>query len=228
MPTITNSQMKILEAMSRYTFLTVPLIDTLKIHKNKISIYRSLKSLKERSKPLVYSQSFGVHPTKGQLPSLLYLSKYAKELLLDNGHYEKNINIPSKTTFVSTDYEHRVANIKTHLYMDLYLQSLDDAHIIFLDYYFSKSSKNENTYARAKNRINLEHDHYIIPDIVTQFSIDEKKYLYLMEVHFGTNTNKAFIQCLQHIKSIDLGTPKKKYEHKKNNRVILTFAPKSK
>ena len=223
MATITNAQMKILEALNRYTFLTVPLIDTLKIHKNKVSIYRSLQALKNRSKPLVYTQNFGVHPTKGQLPSLLYLSKFAKEILLDNGCLEENINIPSNKTFVSTDYMHRVTNIQTYILLDLYMQSLENAHIIFLDYYFSKSSKLENSYMRAKNRIDLDKERYMIPDIITKFEIEDRIYFYLIEIHFGRDANKAFYQCLQHTKAIDLGTPKKKYSHPKNNRVVFIF-----
>ncbi len=227
MATITTAQMKILEAINRYTFLTVPLIDTLKIHKNKVSIYRSLQGLKNRSKPLIYTQNFGVHPTKGQLPSLLYLSIYAKEILLENGYMENQLHIPTNRTFVSSDYFHRITNIQMHLYMDLYLQSIEDAELLFLDYYFSKSKTSQILYARAKNRIDLQNDKYIIPDIVTKFVIGEKEYLYLVEIHNGTNANKAFYQCLQHIKAIDLGTPKKKYNHPTNNRVIFIFEYKS-
>ncbi|WP_428739387.1 hypothetical protein [Sulfurimonas sp.] len=223
MSMITNSQMKILEALARYTFLTVPLIDTLKIFKNPISIYRSLKGLKERSKPLIITQSFGVHPTRGQLHSLIYLSQYAKEILLDNGFKEEDINIPSQKTFVSTDYFHRVANLQTHVSMDLYLQSLENANIIFLDYYFSKITKNKEQYSRALNRIDLDDDKYMIPDIVTKFQVDDKEYLYLIEIHNGDNSNKAFAQCLQHIKAINLGSPKTKYKHSKNNRVVFIF-----
>lgn len=223
MATITNAQMKILEAINRYTFLTIPLIDALKIHKNKVSIYRSLQGLKNRSKPLIYTQNYGVHPTKGQLPSLLYLSPFAKEILLENGIMENEIHIPTGKTFVSSDYSHRITNIEMHLYMDLYLQSIEDAQILFLDYYFSKSSKVDKQYARAKNRIDLEKGAYLIPDIITKFVIKEKEYLYLAEIHNGTNSNKAFFQCLQHIKAIDLGTPKKKYQHPRHNRVVFLF-----
>lgn len=219
MQIITNSQIQILEAMARYTFLTVPLIDSLKIFQNPISIYRSLKGLKDLSKPLIISQNFGVHPTRGQLHSLLYLSKYGKEVLLDNGYKEEDINMPSAKTFVSTDYFHRIANIQTHVFMDLYLQSTTNAKIEFFDYYFSKSSLT----ARALNRIDLENDSYLIPDIITKFCVDEKDYLYLIEIHNGNNSNKAFVQCLQHIKAIDLGSPKEKYNHPKNNRVIFIF-----
>lgn len=94
--------------------------------------------------------------------------------------------------------------------------------LIFLDYYFSKSKEN-----RAKNRIDLDNYKYIIPDIVTKFNVDKREYLYLIEVHNGKDTNKAFMQCLQHIKAIDLETPKMKYNHSKNNRVVFIFEFKS-
>ena len=184
-------------------------------------LFRS--GLKERSKPLIISQSFGVHPTRGQLHSLLYLSKYGKEVLIENGYKEENIKIPSNKTFVSTDYFHRVANIQTYVFMDLYLQSIDKANILFFDYYFSKTSYSTQQYSRALNRIDLDDDSYIIPDIATKFNVDEKDYLYLIEVHNGNDSNKAFVQCLQHIKAIDLGSPKNKYNHPRNNRVIFIF-----
>jgi len=223
MATITPAQMRIIEAINRYTFLTVPLIDMLQIHKNKVSIYRSLQALKNRSKPLIHVQNFGVHPTKGQLPSLIYLSKYAKELLLDCGYIEKEINIVSNKTFVSTDYFHRINNILVHVSIDLYLKSLEDAQLIFTDYYFSKVSSSTQQYARAKNRIDLEDENYFIPDLITKFRVEKKIYLYLIEIHNGTNANKAFHQCLNHVKAINIGTPKKKYQHPTNNRVVFIF-----
>ncbi len=217
MQKITSSQYKILEALGQYMFLTIKLIDTLKIFKNKISIYRALRPLKEGKKPLIYAQNFSVHPTKGQLSSLLYLSKYGKDVLLENRYNESSIKMPNSKIFVSTDYFHRVANISTHIYLDLYLK-VNNGSIFFLDYYFSKSKEN-----RAKNKIDLEDNKYIIPDIVTKFSIDKREYLYIIEIHNGKDTNKAFIQCLQHIKAIDLESPKIKYKHSKNNRVVFIF-----
>lgn len=217
MQKITPSQYNILEALGRYMFLTVDLIDRLQIFKNKVSIYRALKPLKEGKRPLIIAQNFGIHPIKGQIPSLLYLSKYGKSLLSENGIQEYKIKIPLGKTFVSTDYYHRVSNIATFIYMDQYIKS-QNGHIVFLDYYFSKSKDK-----KAKNRIELENGQYIIPDIVTKFSIAQKEYLYLIEVHNGKDSNKAFTQCLQHIKAIDLASPKEKYNHPKNNRVVFIF-----
>lgn len=222
MRTVTDSQLKIIKALGRYMFLTVDLIDKLQIFKHKVSIYRALQPLKEGSKPLVISQSFGIHPIHGQLPALLYLSKYGKELLMECGYDEHKIKFAKNKVFVANDYFHRVANLSFFVIFDLYLKS-KGGHIIFLDYYFSKANNVKGRYTQAKNRIELEDNKYIIPDIVTKFSIDQKDYLSLVEIHNGKDSNKAFSQILQHVYAIDLGRPKEKYKHSKNNRVIWIF-----
>lgn len=223
MRTVTDSQLKILKALGRYMFLTVQLIDTLQIFQNKISIYRSIKPLKEGKRPLLISKSFGIHPIKGQLPALLYLSKYGKELLMDYGYDESKIKLPINKTLVSTDYYHRVSNLTFFVKVDLLLKS-NSGHIIFLDYYFSKAQKQKNQkFARAKNRIDLDEDNYIIPDIVLKFNYHQNNYIYLVEIHNGNNSNKCLTQIINHIKAIDLGTPRKKYNHPRNNRVVFIF-----
>jgi hypothetical protein len=227
MRTITPSQLTILKAIGRYKFLTISLIDTLKIFKNKVSIYRAIAPLKDGKKPLVIAHSYGLHPTKGQLESLLYLTKYGKELLVDSGIEESKIQIPINKTLVSTDYFHRVFTISTFVYMDIFLKSTSN-HTIFYHYYFDKAKKEPNKrYRQAKNHIKLNNDKFIIPDAVAKFKYEDKVYLYLIEIHNGKDTNKIFVQVLNHINAINLGTPKEKYNHPKNNRVAIVFEHKS-
>jgi len=222
MRTITESQLKILKALGRYMFLTVDLIDKLQIFKHKVSIYRAVQPLKEVKKPLVISQNFGIHPKYGQLPSLLYLSSYGKQLLIECGYEDYKIKLPQNRTFVSTDYFHRVSNISFFVQMDLYLKA-NNGHIIFLDYYFSKAKKEKGKYLQAKNRLDISDDKYIIPDIVTKFRINDRDYLYLVEIHNGKDSNKAFIQCLNYIEAIDLESVKSKYNYPRNNSVVFIF-----
>lgn len=227
MQTITKSQLLILKALGRYKFLTISLIDDLKIFKNKISIYRAIKPLKSGKNPFVIAHNFGLHPSKGQLESLLYLSKYGKELLVDTGIEANKIQIPIKKTLVSTDYFHRVATISTFVYMDIFLKSTSN-NIIFFHYYFDKAKREPNKrYTEAKNHIKLQDKNFIIPDAVTKFNYNNTNYLYLIEIHNGKNTNKIYTQVLHHIEAINLGTPKQKYNHPKNNRVALIFEFKS-
>lgn len=221
MKTITLSQEKILKALARYKYLTISLIDDLSIFKNKISIYRAIKPLKEGKKPLIIAHNFGVIPGKGQLESLLYLTKYGKELLIDLGIDENKMKIPYSKTLVTTDYFHRVRTISTFVYMDLYLKSTNNK-MIFLDYYFDKGADKGKKFKVAKNRIQLK-DSFFIPDIVTKFIFNDKKYLYLIEIHNGVNTNKIYTQFLNHIIAIENETPKQKYNHPRNNRVVIIF-----
>ena len=223
MQTITPSQLLILKALGRYKFLTVSLIDALQIFKNKVSIYRAIKPLKEGKRPLVVAYSFGLHPSKGQLEALLYLTKYGKNLLIDSGVDEIKIQIPINKTFVTTEYFHRVSNISTFVYMDIFLKSTSN-HTIFYHYDFDKAKKEPNArYGLKKNRINLEGNNFFIPDGVTKFKYDNKKYLYLIEIHNGKDTNKIFTQVLNHILAIKLGTPQEKYKHPASNRVAILF-----
>lgn len=227
MRNITPSQLTILKAIGRYKFLTISLIDALQIFKNKVSIYRAIAPLKDGKKPLIIAHSYGLHPTKGQLESLLYLTKYAKELLVECGIEESKIQIPINKTLVSTDYFHRVFTIATFVYMDIFLKSTSN-HTIFYHYYFDKAKKEPNKrYRQAKNHIKLNDDKFIIPDAVTKFKYEDNVYLYLIEIHNGKDTNKIFVQVLNHINAINLGTPKEKYNHSKNNRVAIIFEHKS-
>ena len=227
MQTITPSQLLILKALAKYKFLTISLIDSLQIFKNKVSIYRAMSPLKDGKRPLVIAHSYGLHPSKGQLESLLYLTKHGKNLLIDAGISEEKIQIPVNKTLVSTDYFHRVSTISAFVYMDIFLKSTSN-HTVFYHYYFDKAKKVPNIrYAQAKNHIKLEDGKFLIPDAVTKFQYNDKKYLYLIEIHNGKDTNKILTQVINHIHAIKLGTPKEKYNHTSSNRVAIIFEYKS-
>jgi hypothetical protein len=213
--TITPGQQSILESMGRYLIVTVPMIDSLNIFKNKVSIYRALKPLKEGKKPLVLSHHFGV-TSKGQLPEFLFLSKAGKELLVELGANPLKIKIPTTKTFFTNDYHHRVSNLETFLYMDLALKE-KGGKILFLDYYFDKAKR------QAKNKIALEDGRFFIPDIITKFTYQNKTFLYLIEIHNGHSVQKVYSQVLNHIMAINLGTPREKYSFERNSRTVILF-----
>ena len=223
MQTITPSQLLILKSLARYKFLTISLLDALQIFKNKVSIYRAIAPLKDGKRPLVIAHSFGLHPSKGQLESLLYLTKYGKNLLIESGIDEAKIQIPVNKTLVSTDYFHKVSTIATFVHMDIFLKSTSN-HTIFYHYYFDKAKKEPNVrFRQAKNHIKLDHGKFLIPDAVTKFQYSQEKYLYLIEIHNGKDTNKILTQVINHIHAIKLGTTKEKYNHTSSNRVAIIF-----
>ena len=222
---ITASQIAIIKALGKFKYLTISQIDKLKIFQNKISIYRALTPLKEGKYPLVLAQGFGLIPGYGRLEQILFLSKYAKELLIDELQMnEKYLKIPISKTLVSTDYFHRIWTIEFNLQLNIYA-SQNNGYVKFFDYYFDKAQKAPKAkFSRTKNRIDLkENEKFIIPDGVTKFHINERDYLYLFEQHNGLSITKIITQIYSHCMVIKEAAAKDKYKFDRNNRVVIVF-----
>ncbi len=222
---ITASQIEIIKSLGKYKYLTISQLDKLKIFKNKVSIYRSLAPLKAGKYPLVLAQGFGIIPGYGRLEQILFLSKYAKVLLIDELQMnEKYLKIPTSKTLVSTDYFHRIWTIEFNLQLNIYA-SQNNGYVKFYDYYFDKAQKVPKAkFARTKNRIDLkENDKFIIPDGVTKFHLNGRDYLYLFEQHNGLSITKIITQIYSHCMVIKEASAKEKYKFERNNRVVIIF-----
>lgn len=222
---ITASQVEIIKALAKYKYLTVSQLDKLKIFKNKVSIYRALTPLKAGKYPLVLSQGFGLIPGHGRLEQILFLSKHAKDLLVDELQMdEKYLKIPTSKTLISTDYFHRIWTIEFNLQLNLYSKK-NNASVIFFDYYYDKARKAPNAkFAKTKNRIDIaSNGKFIIPDGVTKFHIQGRDYLYLFEQHNGYSITKIITQIYNHCLVIKEAGAKEKYNFDRNNRVVIVF-----
>ncbi len=222
---ITASQVEIIKALGKFKYLTISQIDKLKIFQNKVSIYRALAPLKAGKYPLVLAQGFGLIPGYGRLEQILFLSKYAKELLIDELQMnEKYLKIATSKTLVSTDYFHRIWTIEFNLQLNIYALE-NNGYVKFFDYYFDKAQKRPKAkFARTKNRIDLnENEKFIIPDGVTKFHLNGRNYLYLFEQHNGLSITKIITQIYSHCIVIKEAAAKNKYNFDRNNRVIIIF-----
>jgi len=222
---ITASQIEIIKSLGKYKYLTISQMDKLKIFKNKVSIYRALAPLKAGKHPLVLAQGFGLIPGYGRLEQILFLSKYAKDLLVDELQMnEKYLKIPTSKTLVSTDYFHRIWTIEFHLQLSLYL-SQNKGYVKFFDYYFDKEKNaSRSKFNKAKNRIDInENSKFIIPDGVTKFHTNGKDYLYLFEQHNGQSVTKIMTQIYNHCLVIKEAGAKEKYDFERNSRVVIVF-----
>jgi len=221
----TDTQIEILKAIATYKYMTVSQLDKLKIVKHKVSIYRVLNKLKNGSKALISYQDFNFNPRVGKLEQLLYLSKHAKNLLVEEvGINENKIRIPSSNTLINQDYFHRIWTIDFHISLDIYLK-LNGGFIYFFDCYFDKAKKIAGAkYARAKNRIDIQvNQKFIVPDGVVKFKYKNRDYLYLFEQHNSKDSGKIMTQILNHCLVIQESGAKEKYKFDRNNRVVIVF-----
>ena len=174
---------------------------------------------------MVLAQGFGLIPGHGRLEQILFLSKFARDLLVDELQMdERYLKIPTSKTLVSTDYFHRIWTIEFNLQLNLYV-SQNNGYVKFFDYYFDKAQKAPKAkFAKTKNRIDLEENgRFIIPDGVTKFHIESKDYLYLFEQHNGHSITKIMTQIYNHCLVIKEAGAKEKYNFDRNNRVVIVF-----
>ncbi len=223
---MSESELKILESLARYKYLTVSQMHTLNIIKNKNGLYERLRKLKGRSKPYIEKNIFGVYPGKGRLEDFYYLTIPGQKFLIENLDLEQeDIKLPKGTSSLfARDYFHRFETINFYIYLDKWANETN-TNILFLDYYFDKIGDNRtNKNLRAKNKIEIEQTGgYIIPDIVIKFLYQNKPYLFFMEQHNGKDTKKLLKQLYYHLLALEEGKGAEKYKLEKNHRVAIVF-----
>lgn len=224
---MSESELKILESLAKYKYLTTSQMHYLKILKNKEGLYQRLRKLRAGKKPLIKNNIFGVVAGKGRLEDFYFLTKYGVNFLIDNLIMEPNeIKAPKGTsTLFARDYFHRLETINFNIYFNEWVNKYETLNIIFLDYYFDKVGNNRSQKnLRAKNKIDIEQTGgYIIPDIVLKFTHKKEPYLFFIEQHNGKDTKKLLKQLYYHLLALEEGTGAEKYKMNKNHRVAILF-----
>ena len=177
-----ESELKILESLARYKYLTTKQMMTLKILSQRANLYPRLKNLLDGKKALIKKNVFGVS-AQGRLEDFYFLTNYGKDFLIENLDQEQEeIKLPTGTSSLfSRDYKHRLECINFYIYFDLWAKE-NHINIIMLNYYFDKVGDNrKNKNLRALNRIEVEQTGgYIIPDIVVKFLAKRQSYIFLV------------------------------------------------
>lgn len=222
---ITDKQGKILLALSKYKYLTPSQFVELGI--SDITYTRKvLSQLEKRHKPYIHRLRFGIDPRKGQLESLFYLTKFGKRQLMDGLNVlEEDILMPKgKVTVGFSDYYHRKNTISFHIHLRRWVEAHPSLELEFFDSYFDKignARKDKNL--RAKNKIIIDSNNYLIPDGIFILNNNGERYLYLFEMYNGKDTKRVIQQLGKHALIITNGSASKKYQVKKVHQEKETF-----
>lgn len=227
---LTENQVAAIELLAQYKYLTSSQFVRMNLYKQRDYLTKALKPLVDMKKPLIAKHNF--NPINGKLESLYYLTKYAKQFLLDEAEYsESQIKLPKGLSPVKLkDYYHRKLTIDFHIYFNEWLTS-NGGKMGFLHYYFDKSGNNrtndKSNYVTTLNKIHIDNANSFIPDINSVFSIDGKKYLYLFEQHNGKDTKRLYEQLYVHIIAISKASVSKKYKLQQSHKVIVVCEEES-
>ena len=228
MPNLTENQIKAIELLSIFKYLSSSQFVKMGVFKKRSYLTNSLKILLDTKNPLISKHDF--NPINGKLESFYYLTKYGKRFLINECEYDEiQIKVPSGVNQIYLkDYFHRKYTIDFHIAFRQWVES-QEGQVDFLNYYFDKAGNNRsgNDYVTALNKIQLDESISFIPDINEKFTINEKKYHFLLEQHNGNDSKRLFEQLYVHIHAILKQAVSLKYDYKKPYKVVIVCEERS-
>lgn len=224
---ITETQLRILEALNTYRFLNVSQMIYLGIATNKYTISRNISEIQAGKKPLVSYADFGTFPTIGRLPRLYFLLKHGAEWLAEAYQVdEKEINYPKGVKIFSRDYFHRVATIDVHISGRKFTESIPDMEFDFFHSYFEHTGANHSKKAnqvkrQALTKIPIQNG-YFIPDGIFRIIDPEGKFwVFTVEVYRGHTTKRTHEQLVKHLYSLSEGSISRVYQYERAVRILM-------
>lgn len=228
MANLTENQLKAIELLATYKYLTSSQFVKMGVFKKRSYLTNSLKILIDSKNSFILKHDF--NPVNGKVESLYFLTRNGKKLLVNQFSYdETKIKMPSgMATVYLHDYYHRKYTIDFHIAFRLWIESRNGV-IDFLNYYFDKAGNNRcgNDHVTPLNRIQLDERSSFIPDINSKFTIDDKEHLFLFEQHNGKDAKRLFEQLYIHIIAISKGVIFEKYNYSKPYKIVVVCEEES-
>jgi len=205
----TNSQIKTLEMLATYRYLTGQQMMKLGVCKNKHTLSRLLAPLAREKKAYIKVFSFGVQVGVGRLPFLYCLTPRGARLLAEYWQCDpKEIRNPKGVKIFSRDYHHRVATIDFEIELKQFAE-IHELNVSLFNTYFDVTGANNHpdpdVRRLSKNRIPIG-DIYFIPDAIIKIDGANKSWVFTLEVHNGFDTKRLQRQLEKHLLALNQGT----------------------
>jgi len=220
---ITAAQEKILIALGRFKYLTVSQMITLEIMTDRSNINKNLALLRSCFKPLAGSISFGVHPQKGKLESVHYLTPRGALLLQERYGARYPLRFPKGSSgLFQQEYFHRIHTVDCHIALSKWAAA-NDIDILYFQTYFDKLSSGKKNGYRAESAILIGQNDYLIADALCLLGGPRREELYALEMFNGGNTDRVHGSLFAHLQALNHGQPSKQFGLQYGSRVLCVF-----
>lgn len=229
MITLTEVQTKILEALAHYRYLTHSQMLHLKIGSPSFLRFSTRRLREKGDKPLIASIRYPFTPSEGRLEQVHHLTPTGAKLLADITSDDSLRNFRPVTAVYHRDYWHRKFTIDFQIALTQTVDQSEQLEIAVFDRYFDKTGANRNGSLRAKTRISLGSDRYIIPDanfILSRPFEEEQQVLYTAEIANGQDTKRILRQIQRHAELLKTRLLASKYDilGKTAHQVLFVFS----
>lgn len=227
MISIPDSNLKVLESLHTYKFLTVPQFVRLGVNTHAQSVQRTLRRFKQYRKPFIGKKDFGFIAGVGNLHSVYYLTRHGAALLAEYYRVDiSEINYPKGVPDFSKDYFHRWYTVDVHIAFRQWAKKAG-TDIEFFHTYFDHTGSNRaggrKGRLRPRTKIDLADGSFVPDAIYLAISPDGKKHFAVVEVHNGKDTGRFLQQMEKHALALHTGAVAEAYGLALNNRVRWVF-----
>lgn len=223
---INDSQLKALEALKTFRYLTVKQFVKLGIYKSEKGLRdKVLARLRLEPYPLISSTDFGFVAGKGRLESVHCLTKRGALVLADLDRVGlEAIPYPTGAIQFSRDYEHRLEFISLHIALRQYAERTGQTVDFFHSYFDSVGNQRQKNSQLIRSTQVFLGSKAIIPDGNFRLAmLDGQTRLFSLELHKGNNTAKILEQLENHAVLIEKELLPKKYNHPFDNYVLSVY-----
>ena len=236
----TESQIKLLEMLAKYRFLTVPHMMTLGIQKNdKALSSRVILPLIRKTKPLIQrNDDVRTNPSQGKLHYIYSLTDDGAKVVAEYLRCDiKDIVYPQKKPSFQHDYFHRCDYIRFYIAIERFFnQEKSNFRIKEAYHYFD----NKRIQVRINNQqypaTSLLYE-TIINNQVQQNKIEadgifitdnfQEQNVFIAEVHRTPNTKDILEQINKHIEAMWFGAVLTRFNIKKNGYLLSVSTEKT-
>lgn len=227
---LTDKQIKVLQALATYKFLTISQFKQLCIDKHDSNLRTALKPLLERKRKLIDRIMFSIYPKSSDLSKrtrleyMYYLKPMGKRVLLENQIITATdtIRMPiGNGSMAYRDYDHRKSTINCHIALNQSAAG-NSMEVLFFDTYFDKIGNNRRDgNLRAKTRIDVDAQQYLIPDAVFKLKSPQQEHLYCYEMQNGKDTKYIIKKLDDYAEALAKGSPNIRYQYQRGVRVLI-------
>ena len=140
---------------------------------------------------------------------------------------EKRIRFPkSKVDIFHRNDKYRVATIDFHIALKLWIDKID-GDMKIASSYFDKQGSQRGGEPLIVNKIVIDEDNYIIPDMILLLNDTKKDYLFAFEQENGKDTGKAIKKIYKYLEVIERGLLSYKVGTDRASNVCFVFEHQS-
>jgi len=222
---LTIPQQRVLSALARYRYLTVPQMIAAGVGKNESHIRADvLPRLCQRAVDnLVEAHEFPHFSAKGRLPRVYTLTRHGADMVADMLRCDPSeVAWPVGGVQYANDFEHRTAYLDAWIAFDAWIAADDRRECLDARHYFDKTGSNRAGAQRMRSvcRIDLPCRRFIIPDGLAYFDTGSKRRAVALELHNFPDTGRIAKQLAGHIEPLELDAYSRAFGHDAAGRVL--------